>query len=70
MPMLSAASAAEYTFRILVAIGPCSTISSTSRLATPPNTALTILAGSVSSVTLAMVAPRTASHTDGTNIPT
>src|ERR1700730_13943661 len=54
MPMLSAASAAEYTFRILVAIGPCSTINSTSKLATPPNTALTILAGSLSSVTLGM----------------
>ena len=37
-------------------------------LVTPPNTALTILAGSVSCVTLATVAPRMASHTVGTNI--
>ncbi len=37
---------------------------------TPPNTALTILAGSVSIVVLAMVAPRMASHTVGTNMPT
>ena len=36
----------------------------------PPKTALTILAGSVSLVTLATVAPRIASHTVGTNIPT
>jgi hypothetical protein len=68
--MLSAASAAEYTFRIFVAMGPCSTSKSTSTLVTPPNTALTILAGSVSLVTLATVAPRMASHTVGTNIPT
>ena len=39
-------------------------------LVIPPNTALTILAGSVSMVVLAMVAPRMASHTVGTNIPT
>ena len=67
--MLRAASAAEYTLRMLVAIGPCSTSNRTSKLVAPPNTALTILAGSVSSVTLAIVAPRTASHTVGTNMP-
>ena len=68
--MLRAASAAEYTFKMLVAIGPWSTIKSTRMLVTPPKTALTILAGSVSLVTLATVAPRMASHTVGTNMPT
>ena len=68
--MLRAASAAEYTLRMLVATGPCSTSRSTRRLVRPPKTALTILAGSVSMVVLAMVAPRMASHTVGTNMPT
>jgi hypothetical protein len=55
---------------MLVAIGPCSTSSMTSTATTPPNTEVTSLAGSVDWLTLAMVAPRIASHTVGTNSPT
>ena len=54
---------------MLVAIGPCRTSSMTRTATTPPKTEDTSLAGSADWATLAMLAPRMASHTVGTNRP-
>ena len=69
MPALTADSADEYTFRMLVAIGPWSTINMTRMATNPPKTSVTSRAGSAVASELAIVAPRMASHTVGMNIP-
>src|SRR5262249_58379536 len=64
----SAASDAEYRFRMFVAIGPCAT---RNRIGTDaaPNAADTMSAGSPLLPALATDAPTNASHTVGMKIP-